>query len=96
MEPLRLWGVVNQAKFHSVRFICLEASEFDDAGRCEEDTVGAHGVVDMLVGNWIAFVGFSFGEKSSLQFNLVVAVIGWDALVTTVTSEVTLHSLTKA
>ena len=32
VKPLGCWRVVYQPQFHCVRFICLEASELDDAG----------------------------------------------------------------
>ena len=62
VEPLRLRRVVNQAKFHRMRFICLKPCEFHHTGRCLEETVGADRVVDVLVGDRVALVGFSFGK----------------------------------
>ena len=95
MEPLRLWRVVDQAKFHRMRFICLKPCEFHHTGRCLEETVGADRVVDVLVGDGVALVGFSFGEQPPLQFNLVLAVRWQGVRVSSASAVLTLRSSTE-
>lgn len=74
VKPLRRWRVVYQAQFHGVRFICLETSELDDAGGGTENAIGAHSVVDVLLGNGDALVGFGLCDEAPLQLNLVLTV----------------------
>ena len=66
MEPLRLWRVVDDPQLHRVGLVCLETSELDGTRGGSEDAIGTHGVIDMLVGNGVALVGFSFCDYSSL------------------------------
>ena len=95
VEPLRLWRVVYQAQFHSVRFVRFESCEFDHAWRGAEDAVGAHRIVDMFVSDGVALVGFSSGEQPSLQFNLVLTVRWQGVRVSSASVVVTLRSPTE-
>ena len=59
-----------------MRLICLEASEFDYAGRCAKDTIRADCVIHVLLGDAHGLVSLGLGEKSALDLNLVLTV-GW-------------------
>ena len=76
MQTLRSWRIIDQAQLHGVRFICLEASKLDNARRGTEHTVGAHCVVDVLLGNAYAFVGLGLRDDASLNLDLILTV-GW-------------------
>jgi len=74
VQSLRRWGVVDQAQLHCVRFIRLEASEFDHAGRGTEHAVGAHCIVSKLLCDAQSLVRLGLGNDAALDLNLIRTV----------------------
>ena len=74
VEALRSRRIINESQLHSVRFICLEACELDHAGRSLEDSVRAHSVISVLLGNADSFVGLCLSDNTTLNLNLVLTV----------------------
>ncbi len=74
VESLRCGGVIDETKFHCVRFICLEACKFDYAGRRTKNAIRPDCVIHVLLGNTNALVSFSLGNEAPLNLNLVLTV----------------------
>ena len=69
-----LWRrrIIDQSKFHSVRFICLEPGKLDDAGRSAEDSIGSYSVIHVLLGDTQPFVCLSLCNHTSLNLDLIL------------------------
>ena len=74
VQPLWRRRVVNESKFHRVRFICLETRKFDDTGRSAEDAIGANSIVHVFLGNAQTLVCLCLGDQPPLNLNLVLTV----------------------
>ena len=74
VEALRRRRIINEPQLHSVRFICLEACEFDHILRGLEDAVRAHSVVSVLLGNADSLVCLGLSYNTALNLDLVLTV----------------------
>ena len=57
-----------------MRLVCLEASEFDHAGRCAKYSIRADCIVHVLLGDAHGLVSLGLGDDSALDLNLVLTV----------------------
>ena len=74
MQALRRGRVVDQAKFHSVGLVGLEARKFDHAGRGAENAIRADSIVDELFRDTDTLVRLCLRNDAPLNFNLILTV----------------------
>ena len=96
VEPLRLWGVIDESQFHRVRLVRFETCKLDHVRWGAEYAIRAHSIVLIFLSYWIAFVRFVFSKETSLQFNLCLSVGCHGIWVSSASIVFTIYSTVKA
>ena len=72
MQPLWRWTYVYQTDLQSVCFVHFEPAEFHNCWRGLEDSVRAHGVKSIFLGNWVGLACLSLCKQILLDLDSVM------------------------